>query len=111
MKPQDPLNFLGTFVLMAVCGIGAFVLTAFSLFELGLALHGNYEIYTQYPHSHGIALCFVIGAIGFLAPGFIVWKLHTGYKFPSQFSLRNLLIAATIIAIVLGAAVLLYRNL
>jgi hypothetical protein len=113
MKPQDPLKFLATFVLMVVGGVVAFAATALSLIMLGDALHGNYEIYTEYPNSHGVALCFVIGALGFLAPGFISWKLHNfaDYKLPSQFSLRNLLVATTIIAIVLGLAVFLYRTL
>jgi hypothetical protein len=110
MKPQDPLNFLGTFVLMVVGGVVAFAATALSVIMLGDALHGNYEIYTEYPNSHGVALCFVMGAIGFLAPGFISWKQYADYKLPSQFSLRNLLIATTIIAIVLGLAVFLYRT-
>jgi hypothetical protein len=108
---MNALKVLGTFVLMVFCGVVAFAATAFSLFELGLELLGNFDYFFAYPHSFGVALSFVAGAIGFLAPGVIVWKRHNfaEYKIPSQFGLRTLLIVMTVIAVILGLAVLLYR--
>ena len=98
MKPLEVLEVLVLAVAMVICGIGACFFSAFLLIELGLVLHGNYEIYTVDPR--GVALCLVAGAIGLLAPGFIVSTRHL--RFSSQFSLRTLLIVMTLIAFELG---------
>jgi hypothetical protein len=102
---DEPIEFPWDNRADGVGGVVAFAATAFSLMALGLHFHNNYEYYgIHYPY-----LVWGLVAIGFLAPGVYVWK-HAIYELPSQFSLRTLLIAATIIAIVLGLAVLLYRS-
>ena len=93
------LLIIGTFALMATCGAGAFLATLRLLMTLGMKLHDDKDYYGQTP---GVALICVAGALGFAAPGFIVWHL---YKSGWRFSLRTLLIAITAIALILGLAV------
>ena len=92
------LLIFATFALMVVCGAGAYVMAVSYLMHLGLKLHGNYEYYGSTP---AIALIFVAGAMGFAAPGVVVWYLWN-IELSWRFSLRTLLIAITLIAVVLG---------
>jgi hypothetical protein len=85
-------------MLMVACGIGAYVLAMILLMDLGSRFHGNYEYYGQ---TLAIALIFVAGALGFLAPGIVVWYLLIT-KQPLRFSLRTLLVAMTIVAVLLA---------
>jgi hypothetical protein len=62
---------LGTLVLMVASGIVTLVVAIFFFAGLGLRLHDNYEYYGKYP-----LLFFGPAAIGFLAPGVVVWYLH-----------------------------------
>jgi hypothetical protein len=93
------LLIIGTFALMATCGAGAFLAMLSYLMTLGMKLHGNKDHYGQTP---AVALIFVAGAMGFAAPGFIVWCLYNNRW---RFTLRTLLIATTLIAVVLGLVV------
>jgi hypothetical protein len=102
--PTLPLVLI-TGVLMVVCGVGAFMFALMLLMELGTKHHANYEHYGQTP---AVALVFVAGGLGFLAPGVVVWYLRNR-QLPWRFSLRTLLIVATIIAIALCAIVTLSR--
>jgi hypothetical protein len=88
----------GTFALMAACGVGAFMMTLMLLMDLGTKHHNNYEYYGQTPAA---ALIFVAGALGFLAPGIVVWYWRKS-QILWQFSLRALLIAITLVAVVMG---------
>ena len=62
----------GILVLMVVSGIVTYATTLVILMELGTKLHGNYEYY-----GNLLPLIFLygVGAIGFLAPGVVVWYL------------------------------------
>ncbi len=95
---------VGTLLLMVVSGIVTYVTAIVILMELGTKFHGNYEYYGSFP---ALILLYGLGAIGFLAPGVVVWYLHKRGP-PWRFSLRTLLIATTVIAIVLGIGVSFY---
>jgi hypothetical protein len=95
---------LGILLLMPVCGVFALAMATFLLIQLGLALHHNYEYYGLYG---GGVLVYGSGAIGFLAPAVVAYLLNQ--KRPWQFSLRTLLIAATVIAVAVGAIVAMIR--
>ena len=73
--------------------------------DLGSALHNNYYYYGS---SLDLVLVLVAGGIGFLAPGIIVWKPHK--ELFLHFSLRALLIATTLVAVVLGLVVFAARK-
>jgi hypothetical protein len=90
---------LAVLALMIVSGSGAVLASLSFLMSLGTRNHGNYEYYGQTP---AVALIFVAGALGFAAPAVIVWYLH---KSSWRLSLRTLLIATTMIAVVLGLVV------
>ncbi len=63
--------------------------------NLGLKYHGNFEYYRGYST---MILIYAFGALGFLAPGVILWNLQNRTP-PWQFSLRALLIAMALIAV------------
>jgi hypothetical protein len=92
------LLIIGTFALMATCSAGASLATLGLLMTLGMKLHGDKDYYGQMP---AVALIFVASALGFAAPGFIVWYLHNNRW---RFTVRTLLIATTLIAVGLGLA-------
>jgi hypothetical protein len=52
-------------------------------------------------NTRATGFAIVVGAIGFLAQGVIIWKPHK-IELSSQFSLRALLIATTVVAVMLG---------
>lgn len=95
---------VGTLALMLVSGIATFVTALTIVMEFGTKFHGNYEYYGSFL---ALILLYGLGAIGFLAPGVVVWYLHKRGP-PWRFSLRTLLIATTVIAVVLGIAVSFY---
>ena len=64
-------KIVGTFASMVASGFVAFYVAIYILMQLGSRFHDNYEFYGQFP-----ALFLVPAAIGFLAPGMIVWHLH-----------------------------------
>jgi hypothetical protein len=94
---------LGTLLLMVVCGVAAFMTTAATEIEFGLS---DYE----YQSKPAAVFAIVVGAIGFLFPAVIIWKPHK-IDPSSQFSLRTLLIATTVVAIVLGLIGVVVRSL
>lgn len=100
-KMRKILLVLGTYALMVVCGVAAYVMALMFLMELGTKLHGNYEYYGSFSV---VVLIYVAGAMGFLAPGFIVWHLCNRHnrELSWQFSLRTLLIAMTLVAVTFG---------
>lgn len=55
---------------MAVGGAVTFFVTILVLTELGTRFHGNYEYYGRYP-----VLFLGPAALGFLAPGIVIWHL------------------------------------
>jgi len=59
-----------TAVSMVVSGAATFGVTMLCLMELGMKLHNNYEYYGHYR-----VLVLGPAAIGFLAPGIVVWYL------------------------------------
>ena len=61
-------KILGTLALMVVSGIVTWAVAAFILIDLGSRLHGDYDYYGKY--------VLLFAAIGFLAPGILVWYLH-----------------------------------
>lgn len=83
---------------MVAFGLIAYVTALITLMGLGTKFHGNYEYYGRYY----LIYLFLFGsaAVGFLAPGGVVWYLHHKER-PLQFSLRTLFIATTLIAVVL----------
>jgi hypothetical protein len=109
------LDALVTFVLIVVCavvcGIGGYAATGVFLWIVGSSLHHDVSYNWKFPVT---LLPYGGGAIGFLAPVVCLGPAVIGnlvdQQRPWQFSLRNLLIAATIIAVILGLAVLLYRS-
>jgi len=98
------LKVVGTLALMVVSGIVLYVTAILIVMELGIKFHGNFEYYAQNYPILGLPFIFGLGAIGFLAPGVVVWHLHKRER-PLQFSLRTLLIAMTLICVVLGIGV------
>lgn len=92
------VGVVGTLLLMAGSGIVTYVTMIVILMGLGTKFHGNYEYYGSYS---ALILLYGLGAIGFLAPGVVVWYLHKRGP-PWHFSLRTLLIAMTLLAFVLG---------
>ena len=115
-SPMKILDALVTFVLMTVCavvcGIGGYAATGVFLWIVGSSLHHDVSYNWTFPMT---LLPYGGGAIGFLAPVVFLGPAVIGnlvdQQRPWQFSLRNLLIAATIIAVILGLAVFLYRTL
>jgi len=99
------LKILGTFALMLAGGAAAFGGMLVFLMNLGLKRHGSYEYYGG---NLGEFLCFGAATLGFLLPGFAVWRLSRPER-QWQFSLRSMLIAMTLVALLLGiVAVLLF---
>jgi hypothetical protein len=115
-SPMKILDALVTFVLIVVCavvcGIGGYAATGVFLWIVGSSLHHDVSYNWTFPVT---LLPYGGGAIGFLAPVVYLGPAVIGnlvdQQRPWQFSLRTLLIAATIIAVILGLAVLLYRGL
>jgi len=71
-KKGRPIGkILGTLALMAAGGFAAFTLTTFISMPFGLWLHDDAYFYCGYP-----PLLLGPAAIGFLAPGVVVWHLH-----------------------------------
>ena len=105
---QKFLLVLGTGMLMVVCGVGAFVWTLTYLMALGTKFHGNYEYYGGTP---AVYVIFVAGALGFAAPGLIVWYLCNRPipQLSGRFSLRTMLIVVTVVALLIGVVSVLYR--
>jgi hypothetical protein len=75
------------------------------LMDLGTKHHNNYEHYGQTP---AVALIYLAGALGFLAPGVIVWYLRNR-PISWRFSLRALLLVMTVLAVALGLIFALWR--
>jgi hypothetical protein len=102
--PRRPSRF-GKFVFIAITallmiasGLGAFVGTLTFLMATGSKYHNNYEYYGQTPAAY---LIFIAGVIGFLLPGVAAWHFaRRGYRF----SLRDLIIGITIIAVLSAIA-------
>ena len=67
--------------------------------SLDLKYHDNYEYYGQTP---AVLLIPTAAIVAFVVPGVIVWRLH---KNQWRVSLRTLLIATTLVAVVLGLIV------
>lgn len=95
---RNVLKVVGALLVMAACGVAAFVATITFFMNLGLKRHGNYEYYGSWPVA---GLIYLAGAIGFLAPGMVMWRLRAR-PIPSQFSLRSVLIAMTLVAVLAG---------
>ena len=91
-------KIVATLALMVVSGTVTYVVQSYIFWQLGSQLHGEANYYATYPAAiWGLwGLCI----LGFLAPGVVVWYLHKW-----QFSLRTLLIAMTLIAVVLGIVI------
>ncbi len=101
------LVIAGTVLLMMVSGIVAYVTAIVIVMELGSKFHGSYEYYGVKGGLLTGILLYSVGAIGFLAPGVVVWYLNKRGP-PWRFSLRAMLIAMTVIAVLLGMAVLFF---
>ena len=74
---------VGTIVLMVAFGLIAYVTAVILFMGLGTKFHGNYEYYGRY----NLIYLFLFGsaAVGFLAPGGVVWYLVNQAGFaPSQ---------------------------
>jgi hypothetical protein len=95
------VGIVATLLLMVVGGIVMYVTTIVILMGLGTKFHGNYEYYGSYS---ALILIYGLGAIGFLAPGVVAWYLYKR-EHPWQFSLRALVIATALIAVLLGVVV------
>ena len=95
------VGVVGTLLLMVVGGLLTYVTTIVILMGLGTKFHDNYEYYGSFS---ALILLYGLGAIGFLAPGVVVWYFHKRGP-PWQFSLRALIIATTLIVVVLGVVV------
>jgi len=91
------VKIVGTLVLMGASGFVTYVTAIIILMELGTKFHGNYEHYGSY---WAVILLYGLAALGFLAPGAVVWYLQHKER-PLQFSLRALFVATTAIAVVL----------
>lgn len=95
---------VGTLLLMVVSGVVTYVTTIVILMGLGTKFHDNYEYYGGHL---ALTLLYGLGAIGFMVPGVVVWYLDKRGP-PWRFSLRTLLVATTLIAVVLGIVVLFF---
>jgi hypothetical protein len=97
-KLKITCTVLGAIALMVAGGFFAFGAAATFLMNLGIKLHSNYEYYGQMFYGGYPSLVFIFGisAIGFLAPGFIIWWLH---KRAWQVSLLTLFIVMTLVAV------------
>jgi hypothetical protein len=100
------LIVIGTLALMAACGAAAFAGMLMFLVHLGLKRHGSYEYYGG---NLGAFLVFGAAALAFLAPGVVVLHLRRP-KLHWQFSLRSLLIAMTIVAVLFGIVAVLLSS-
>lgn len=98
------LLVIGTVALMIVCGAVAAVVMLRLLMAVGMSYHNNYEYYGQGP---AVLLIPIAGIIGFATPGFLVWRLH---KNQWRVSLRTMLIATTVVAVLLGACVFFLKS-
>jgi hypothetical protein len=90
------VKIVGTFALMVVCGVIAFLTAVSFLMNLGLKLHDSYEYYGSFP---SVLFVFAFGLLGFVSPGLLVWWLERNRW---KFGLREVLFAITAIAILLG---------
>jgi hypothetical protein len=93
---------LGTFALMLACGFAALGGAVTFLMRLGSKLHHGEGAGEYYFVAHQyVTPVFICGiaALGFLAPGGIVWYL---YKHSWRVSLRMLLVAVTVVAVILA---------
>jgi hypothetical protein len=90
------LKIVGIALCMAACGLAAFLGAIAFLMNLGLKRHGNYEHYGSPPF---VALIYLAGALGFLAPAVLYWRLR-GQAW--RFSVAEALIALTAAALLLG---------
>ena len=99
-KPlMNVVVFVGAFTLMAAGGFAAFTWALTVLMRLGTKHH---DIYDYYGYTHPLlSAMFVFGTVlaGFVAPGVIVWRLQ---KHSWRVSLRTLLVATTVAAIILA---------
>jgi hypothetical protein len=86
---------IGALVLMVISGI----VTLYTTTIITMGLGDNPWYYNQ--SIKPTVLIWGLGAMGFLAPGVIVWYLCKRER-PWKFSLRTLLIATTLIAVVLA---------
>jgi hypothetical protein len=73
MTMLNIFKVLGTLGLMAVCGVAAYAVTMLFLMELGRSLRGNFEYYGS---VGALVMIYSAGAIGFLAPGVVIWLLR-----------------------------------
>lgn len=87
---------LGAVVLMGACGLVAYVGALTFLMNLGLKLHDNYEYYGGFC---GSIFIFGSGAIGFAAPGAILWHLRNRNV---RFSIRTIFIVMTAVAVIVA---------
>jgi hypothetical protein len=90
---------LGTVALMAAGGFAMFSLALTIVMRLGTKNHGIYDYYGYtYPF---LFVAFMLGtmALGFVAPGVIVWRLH---KNSWRFSIRALFIIVTVVAVLVA---------
>jgi hypothetical protein len=94
---------IGTLVVMIVSGAVAAGGTAYVLLSLGLKYHDNYEYYGQSP---AVILIPMFGIIASAISGIIVWRLHNNHW---RVSLRTLLIAMTVVAVVMGGIMAMSR--
>jgi hypothetical protein len=96
---RSALLIVGAFVLMVASGAAATIgATSFSM-SLGLKYHNNYEYYGKLP---AMLLIPFAAIVGFVVPGIVIWRLHINRW---RVSLRTLLIATTLVAVVLGLVV------
>ena len=90
---------LGTVALMAAGGFAMFYLSLTVAMGLGSKNHGIYDYYGYtYPF---LFVAFMLGtmALGFVAPGVIVWRLH---KNSWRFSIRAIFIVMTVVAVLVA---------
>jgi hypothetical protein len=91
---------LGTVALMAAGGFAMFSLALSIAVRLGSKNHGIYDYYGYtYPY---LFVAFMLGAmaLGFVAPGVIVWRLH---KNSWRFSIRALFIIISVVSVLVAA--------
>jgi hypothetical protein len=97
------LLIIGTLAFMIASGALAAVGTLRVLMSLGMKYNNNYEFYGQHP---AVALIPIIGIVGFVIPGIVVWRLRENHW---RVSLCTLVMAMTLIAVLFGAIAVLMR--